>query len=194
MGYGVLPGNGLNHFSLVDANMCQLMVLIQMLSQYPVVYPRPGSVLGPLLFLLCISDLPKCSDKLTFHVFADDTNIHLSSNNINDMQSILNRELKHVTQWLYANRLSLNIDKTNYVLFHCPRKKMDHEINLLLDDKPIHQTNSVKYLGVLTDSNLSWKPHIHELSKKIAKTWYSVQTSTLCIYRYPDICILCSDS
>ena len=73
---------------------------------------------------------------------------------------------------------------------------MDHEINLLLDDKPIRQTNSVKYLGVLIDSNLSWKPHIHELSKKIAKTehWYSVQTSTLCIYRYPDICILCIDS
>ena len=88
-----------------------------------------GSVLGPLLFLLHINDLPNCSDKLAFHLLTDDTNIHLSSNNINDMQSILNRELKHVTQWLYANRLSLNIDKTNYVLFHSPRKKMDHEIN-----------------------------------------------------------------
>ena len=82
-----------------------------------------GSVLGPLLFLLYVNDLPNCSDKLTFHLTADDTNIYFSSNNLNIIQSTLNIELNHVSQWLYANRLSLNIEKTNYVLFHSPRKK-----------------------------------------------------------------------
>ena len=65
---------------------------------------------------------------------------------------------------------SLNIEKTNYVLFHSPRKKTLKDVTLCLDNKSVCQTYSVKYLGVLIDSNLSWKSHIHELSKKIAKT------------------------
>lgn len=129
-----------------------------------------GSVLGPILFLLYINDLPNCSDKLTFHLFADDTNIYFSSNNLDLIQSTLNIELMHVSQWLCANRLALNIEKTNFVIFHSPRKKPDKIISLSINNKSVCQTNSVKYLGVLIDSNLSWKPHILELSKKIAKS------------------------
>ena len=80
-----------------------------------------GSVLGPLLFLLYINDLAKVSKKLTFFLFADDTNIYHESSNILDIQKTVNKELRKVRKWLEANRLALNIDKTNFVIFHSPQ-------------------------------------------------------------------------
>ena len=77
-----------------------------------------GSVLGPLLFLLYINDLPNISEKLKFYLFADDTNIYYESNNLRDLEIIVNEELKQLSLWLNLNRLALNISKTNFVIFH----------------------------------------------------------------------------
>ena len=129
-----------------------------------------GSVLGPLLFLLYINDLPYCSNRLVFHLFADDTNILFSSKNLDLIQTTLNIELKNVSQWLNANRLALNIEKTNFVVFHSPKKKPHKVLSICIDNQSIREATSVKYLGVLIDSTLSWRPHISELSKKIAKS------------------------
>ena len=79
-----------------------------------------GSVLGPLLFLIYINDLPNVSKFLSFFLFADDTNIYFKSHDLTRLQKIMNRELKKVKKWLDANRLALNIDKTNFVVFHPP--------------------------------------------------------------------------
>ena len=69
-----------------------------------------GSVLGPLLFLMFINDLPNVSKHLTFYLFADDTNIYFESSDLSYIQKIANRELLKVRKWLEANRLALNID------------------------------------------------------------------------------------
>ena len=82
-----------------------------------------GSVLGPLLFLLYINDLPSISRKLTF--FADDTNIYYESSDVVDIQKTVNKGARKVRKWLEANRLALNIEKTNFVIFHSPRNKPD---------------------------------------------------------------------
>ena len=82
-----------------------------------------GSVLGPLLFLIYINDLPSVSKVLSFYVFADDTNIFYSSHDLITLQKVMNRELKKVKKWLDANQLALNIDKINFVIFHSPQKK-----------------------------------------------------------------------
>ena len=77
-----------------------------------------GSVLGPLLFLIYINDLPNASKKLTFYLFADDTNIYYESKDLSNLTKVVNKELRLAMKWLDANKLSLNIDKTNYIIFH----------------------------------------------------------------------------
>ena len=82
----------------------------------------------------------------------------------------MNRELRKVRKWLDANHLALNIDKTNFVIFHSPQKKITEPVILKIGKKTIRNENCVKFLGVLLDSGLSWKHHIAELSKKLART------------------------
>jgi len=127
-----------------------------------------GSVLGPLLFLLYINDLPNISQKLKFYLFADDTNIFYQSSNLEDLQTILNRELKKLSLWLNANRLALNISKTNFVIF-AAKNKLLKNVTLLINKKAIQQKNYVKYLGVLIDSKLTFKDHIMAVSKKVSR-------------------------
>ena len=129
-----------------------------------------GSVLGPLLFLLYINDLPNASSLLTFHLFADDTNIYYSCKNLDDLESKLNHELKIVAEWMKSNRLALSILKTNFILFHSKKLKPSKLLNLKIDGVNIKQVFTVKYLGVTFDSNLTWKNHINELCSKLSKT------------------------
>ena len=82
-----------------------------------------GSVLGPLLFLIVINYLPNASKKLKFYLFADDTSIYYESETLNEMSTRVNKELKLVKKWLNANKLFLNIDKTNYFKFFLPKLK-----------------------------------------------------------------------
>ena len=85
------------------------------------VCPKALSFL-PLLFLLYINDLPNVSKKLTFYLFADDTNIYFDSPDLSNLQKTVNKELRKIKRWLESNRLALNIDKTNFVLFHSSSK------------------------------------------------------------------------
>ena len=128
-----------------------------------------GSVLGPLLFLLYINDLPNISKILNFYLFADDTNIYHESNSLDELERVINIELNHLFIWLNVNRLSLNIDKTNFVLFHPYNKPIRQQISIRIDNKPIKQKEYVKYLGVLLDSSLSWKHHISSVSNKVSR-------------------------
>ena len=75
-----------------------------------------GSVLGPLLFLIYINDLPNISKKLSFFLFADDTNIYYESSNLKELELTVNKELKLLSLWLNLNRLALNVSKTNFVI------------------------------------------------------------------------------
>ena len=120
--------------------------------------------------MIFINDLPNISKHLTFYLFADDTNIYYESSNLLHIQKIVNRELHKVSKRLEANRLALNIDKTNFVIFHSQQRKMTNQIVSQIGRKKINQESCVKFLGVLLDSNLSWKSHLTEPSKKLART------------------------
>ena len=131
-----------------------------------------GSILGPLLFLLYVNDLPNSSNVLVPIIFADDTNFFFEHSNINTLFKTVNEELIKINEWFSANKLSLNVGKTNFLLFHKSGKKYSipsHLPTLKINNHYIERVNTIKFLGVLLDDNLSWKEHIKYLENKIAK-------------------------
>ena len=129
-----------------------------------------GSVLGPLLFLIYINDLPNASKRLTFYRFADNTNIYYEFKDLANLTKTVNKKLTLVKKWLDANKLSLNIDKTNYIIFHSSSSNAPSGSNIKIGKKQIKRVKFVKFLGILLDEHLSWKYHLSELAKKLART------------------------
>ena len=99
----------------------------------------------------------------------DDTNIYFEAKNINDMDKIINKELKNVYLWLNLNPLSLNIAKTNFVVFHPFNKPLKTSLTIKIN-KAIEQKDYIKYLGVIIDSTLSWKQQVANVAK-IGALW-----------------------
>jgi len=114
--------------------------------------------------------LPNTSSLLTFHLFADDTNLYFSSKNLSHLEANLNNERKSVAQWMKCNRLALNISKTNFILFQSSKRKPNQSLRIKIDDTLIKEVGSTKYLGLTFDSSLTWKSHINELCLKLSKT------------------------
>ena len=127
-----------------------------------------GTLLGPLLFLLYINDLPNCLVNSEPLMYADDTHLTYASNNIEDIECTLNRDLANT--WLKANKLTLNKTKTEFMVIGSWQKlgTFDKSPNLVLDSFPIKQVSTTKSVGVLVDKHLSWNAHIASKSKKIA--------------------------
>jgi len=125
-----------------------------------------GSVLGPLLFVIYITDIHKSSDKLNFFLFADDTTILFAHKNLKVLEQVVNSELSKVSEWLIVNKLTLNIKKSNLVIFCPSQKKIGKEISTKMYDHSANKFCSldrkdfVKFLGILIDCNLKWKHHI----------------------------------
>ena len=90
-----------------------------------------GSVLGPLLFLIYVNDFDSCSDLFDFHMFADDANLSYESNNIAFLVTTVNNDLGKAYTWLWANKLLLNLDKSNFVIFHPPQRNIPNQIYML---------------------------------------------------------------
>ncbi len=129
-----------------------------------------GSILGPLLFTVYINDMHKAFKKCLVHHFADDTNLLFTDKDPKTIQKTLNKELQELVEWLRANRLSLNVAKTEFIIFRPPRKSLNNRITLKLDQKTIFESTKIKYLGLLLDSRLTWKFHINELCKKLCRS------------------------
>ena len=89
-----------------------------------------GSILGPLLFLVYVNDLPNASRLLDPTMFADDTNLFFNHKGIKHLFTVVNNELVNIKDWFTANRLSLNVEKAKYLFFHKPSKKYDIPLRL----------------------------------------------------------------
>ena len=127
-----------------------------------------GSIHGPLLFLIYINDLCLVCEHTSAIVFADDTNLFSSGKDLKSLESTTNTELSHISLWLKMNKLSLNIKKTHCMIF-CRRKKLCHDVKLLIDGQAINEVQKTKFLGIVIDNQLTWKWHINYIAGKIAR-------------------------
>jgi len=143
-------------------------------NQNPVKLGVPqGSNLGPLLFLIFINDLPNCLNTALARMFADDTSISVHSVNISGLEPLLNIEIKNLHSWLLANKLSLNIAKTELMIIGSRQKFTAHdnyEININIAGSEIKKVDCAKSLGVTIDKNLNWSSHIYDVTKKVSSS------------------------
>ena len=128
-----------------------------------------GSILGPLLFIIYINDLCNVSNILKFFLFADDTNIFYSCNDIKEAERILNENITLLSRWFRINKLSLNLSKTKFMVFMGKLRSNVETIELKVDHIVIERVTETNFLGVVIDDKLSWQSHIRQIERKIAK-------------------------
>jgi len=100
-------------------------------------------------------------------MFADDTTVLFHESNYAKLSDLVNTQLKSVDKWLLANKLTLNIEKTNFILFHTPNTRLPRTINLYLRNNKIKIVESVRFLGIVLNERLSWKPHMDLMLTKL---------------------------
>ena len=136
------------------------------------IHPEPltcgvpqGSVLGPLLFLIYINDIV-CSTDAQFFLFADDTTILFKFPKTSNPTIEISLELNNVFDWLCANKLSLNYQKTQGIIFG---KHENDEIDISINGYDIELVPKINFLGIIFDHNLNWQDHIMSIKPKIAR-------------------------
>ena len=126
-----------------------------------------GSILGPLLFILYINDICNISNYFGLTLFADDTTIVSAHHYINISFSQANIELTKLYNWFCLNKLSLNIDKTSYILSSIKQDDPKNTINI--DNNNIKRVFSNKFFAVTIDHKFSWKTQIADVFKKVSR-------------------------
>lgn len=127
-----------------------------------------GSILGPLLFILYINDFYKTARLLKFVLFADDTTVYCHNSDVTQALQVASMGLNNIADWLAANKLSLNINKTKLLVFD-KIKGDTPQFSLRFKDTLITSCSSTKFLGVTIDNKLSWQEHITNVTKSVAK-------------------------
>ena len=133
-----------------------------------------GSILGPLLFVIYINDMSFATKYFEFIMYADDTTLMCSItpqefNNLQQLAAKINKELKLINNWLKVNRLSLNVAKSKFMLFHMPQRKIAPP-TLYIDGVLIDGVTHFNFLGIIIQNNLKWDTHINAISLKICRT------------------------
>ena len=129
-----------------------------------------GSVLGPLLFLLFINDFPQCNTFFKFTLFADDSTLTCSfpHHNLNIIHETLNLQLISIDHWLRSNKLQINANKSNFIIYSYRNTYNIPPVSL--GQNMIQQTTNTKFLGLYLDQHLKFNHHVQHISSKVSKT------------------------
>jgi hypothetical protein len=134
-----------------------------------------GSILGPLLFLLYINDLPKIvKDKSEVVLYADDTSIIITNFNLTNITNTANKILQNIDQWFTSNLLSLNADKTHYMQFVTKTSCLT-DLHVMCKNKEIENTDGTKFLGLTLDNTFTWKKHIDSIVPRLSSACFAVR-------------------
>ena len=136
-----------------------------------------GSILGPLLFIIYMNDISTVSCEFETILYADDTTLtsaigSITSENFSGVNTskLLSDELTNIYKWLLANRLSLNFDKTKYIVFQSPNsRKININLDIKIDEYTISQVNEFNFLGIHINSTMTWNTHINKIASKISQ-------------------------
>ena len=147
-----------------------------------------GSILGPKL--LYISDICNISKLAKFILFADDTNIFCAGNNLKELQGMINGVLAKLAKWFDVNKLTLNLSKTNYMIFW--NRPSDIEINLFVNNQQITRVHVKKILSVYIDESINWKYQINKVRLKLLKVAAVIYKANCLIGRNGRYVLYCS--
>ena len=129
-----------------------------------------GSVLGPLLFIIYVNDMPLCIKHCNISLYADDTVIYLSCSDVSELEDKLNSDLTSLSRWLNVNLLTLNVTKCKSVVFGSQQKLAKvNQISLEINECQIDGEDSFKYLGVILHNNMTWLEHTDHLNTKVCQ-------------------------
>lgn len=128
-----------------------------------------GSLLGPALFNIYINDLTSITKRLKTILYADDSCLYLAHNDISTAINLINNELKVIGNWFTSNKLTLNYDKSHFLVFSRRKNSQFNMEPIKINNISITQVNSTKFLGVILQDNLSWKTHIDQILCKLHK-------------------------
>jgi hypothetical protein len=135
-----------------------------------------GSILGPLLYLLYINDLPGIINGISKPtIFADDINIIFTHSNLSDFKDEINIVIEKISKWFQSNSLILNFNKTHFIQFMV-KPKIAIDIHISCKVNPINSTCSTNFLGPILGNTLSWKTHIDQISPKLNSTCYIMRS------------------
>ena len=129
-----------------------------------------GSILGPLLFILHLNDLPDVVVECSILMYADDTVLFFSAPQASTIQETLNRELGHIMSWLRLNSLFINVIKTEAMLLGTSQRlaRVDN-FSIIVNGSIIKRVSEFKYLGIIFDEHLNWNRHVKSIVSKAGK-------------------------
>ena len=127
-----------------------------------------GSILGPLLFLLYINDLPSAT-RMKCVLYADDSNLLLRGKDLSIVRYELNKELEGVNDYFKSNKLKINTNKTKLVCFRKKSQELDYnDIKIYFNGDQLQFTEEAQFLGITIDSHLTWDSHCKQVANKIS--------------------------
>ena len=146
-----------------------------------------GSILGPLLFVIFINDLPNIFAGAHFILYADDANIIITGKTIREIENKINTLIPNLTSWVGVNSLKLNTTKTKYMIIS---NTIKHDFDIVIHNQTIARVTQDRFLGVIIDEKLTFNPHKKALARKISNNcgvlyrarYVLNQKSLVCLY------------